>query len=167
MQTLDEAEFVDHLGCLRKQLRNPLAAIPMLCPFPRNSQDFAETIGTDQSGKFEWQWLSVMLIQQRLPVEGVHLAHSAVHEQKMTRLARGLRAGTRRLAAGQVRQGQAAKAAGCRLQEASTGIAGLTRGHDVTRDTETACWRGLSGTIWSNRASITLEAQRPVPGGNS
>ena len=79
MHGVDDAEIVDALRHVGKELADPAAGLAMALELEgRFHQALGLALGLDVHGRGA---LAVVLLQQRLVVEGVHVGDAAVHQQ--------------------------------------------------------------------------------------
>ena len=82
MHRANDADIVDAPGKVRHQIRKPDPRLTVLCELERAPHQSAYLFRYGQiGGNLVEVGLSVVLVQERLGVEQVHLAGTAVHEQ--------------------------------------------------------------------------------------
>jgi hypothetical protein len=81
MDTPENAEVVDALGDVGKEIGNGKPAFPVLAEFPGRLEQVTRFC-KGNARQFEGRWLSVIPIQKRLGVKGVDVRRSTLHEQE-------------------------------------------------------------------------------------
>ncbi len=83
---MDEGNVVDMLREVRKQVRNVLAALPVLLELPFRTDHPALVLLAAATEGLHIDGLAVERVELRLVVEGVDVAGPAIHEEKNHRL---------------------------------------------------------------------------------
>ena len=78
----DDADVIGHSGDVREQVADPKAALAPLPEFPRAGEPHPIRVRVQRVGRVFADFLTFVLFQHRLGIEGVDMTGTAVHETK-------------------------------------------------------------------------------------
>src|SRR5947199_133909 len=81
LRRVNECQIVHHAAEFRKQIRYPLARLAVLLKCIRALHERSGIALAHRNLAFAFEQLTVELLEHRLVVERIHLAHAAAHEQ--------------------------------------------------------------------------------------